>query len=38
MISQNRLLELNSLALNETNLPLQGKQSGKVRDWYDLPN
>jgi len=38
LISQNRLLELNSLAFNETNLPLQGKQSGKVRDWYDLPN
>ena len=38
MISQNELLQLNSLALDETNLPLQGKQSGKVRDWYDLPN
>ena len=25
-------------ALNETNLPLPGKQSGKVRDWYPLSN
>ena len=24
------------LALAETNLPLAGKQSGKVRDWYVL--
>jgi phosphoribosylaminoimidazole-succinocarboxamide synthase len=38
MISQNELLQLTSQALNETNLPLGGKQSGKVRDWYDLPD
>ena len=38
MISQNELLQLTSQALNETNLPLNGKQSGKVRDWYDLPD
>ncbi|MBX3035898.1 MAG: phosphoribosylaminoimidazolesuccinocarboxamide synthase [Anaerolineales bacterium] len=38
MISQNELLKLIPQALNETNLPLAGKQSGKVRDWYDLPN
>jgi phosphoribosylaminoimidazole-succinocarboxamide synthase len=38
MIPQNELLQLTSLALKETNLPLQRKQSGKVRDWYDLPN
>jgi phosphoribosylaminoimidazole-succinocarboxamide synthase len=38
MISQNELLQLTSQALNETNLPLDGKQSGKVRDWYDLPD
>lgn len=38
MISQNELLQLTSQALNETNLPLEGKQSGKVRDWYDLPD
>ncbi len=36
MISQDRIAELASLALKETNLPLAGKQSGKVRDWYDL--
>src|SRR4030095_14328547 len=25
-------------SLNETNLPLSGRERGKVRDWYDLPN
>lgn len=38
MILQNELSKLIPLALKETNLPLQGKQSGKVRDWYDLPD
>ena len=38
MISQKDLLALIPQALNETNLPLSGKQSGKVRDWYDLPD
>ena len=38
MISQKDLLALIPQALNETNLPLAGKQSGKVRDWYDLPD
>jgi len=38
MISQNDLLQLIPQALDKTNLPLQGKQSGKVRDWYDLPD
>ena len=38
MISQKDLLALIPQALNETNLPLVGKQSGKVRDWYDLPD
>ncbi|HCR69968.1 MAG TPA: phosphoribosylaminoimidazolesuccinocarboxamide synthase [Anaerolineae bacterium] len=38
MISQNELLKLIPQALNETNLPLAGKQTGKVRDWYDLQN
>ncbi len=38
MISKNELLQLIPQALNETNLPLAGKQSGKVRDWYDLPD
>lgn len=37
MISKKDLLTLIPHALNETNLPLTGKQSGKVRDWYDLP-
>ncbi len=38
MISRNDLLKLIPSALDETDLPLSGKQSGKVRDWYDLPN
>ena len=36
MISKKDLSILIPQALNETNLPLVGKQSGKVRDWYDL--
>ena len=38
MISKKDLSNLIPQALNETNLPLSGKQSGKVRDWYDLPD
>ena len=38
MIAQKDLLQLLPQALNETNLPLPNKQTGKVRDWYDLPN
>jgi phosphoribosylaminoimidazole-succinocarboxamide synthase len=38
MISRNQLSQLIPQALKETNLPLPGKQTGKVRDWYDLPN
>ena len=38
MISKDELIKLLPQALNETDLPLSGKQSGKVRDWYDLPN
>ena len=38
MISKNDLLQLIPSALNETNLPLANRQSGKVRDWYDLPD
>lgn len=38
MISQTKLIDLLPQALNETNLSLANKQSGKVRDWYDLPN
>jgi phosphoribosylaminoimidazole-succinocarboxamide synthase len=37
MISMNDLLQLVPAALFETDLPLAGKQSGKVRDWYPLP-
>lgn len=38
MISQKELLQLIPQALDKTDLPLKGKQSGKVRDWYDLPD
>jgi phosphoribosylaminoimidazole-succinocarboxamide synthase len=38
MISQNELLKRIPQALDKTNLPLAAKQSGKVRDWYDLPD
>ena len=38
MISRDELIKLVPQALNETNLKLAGKTSGKVRDWYDLPN
>jgi phosphoribosylaminoimidazole-succinocarboxamide synthase len=37
MIDSEKLLALIPQALGDTNLPLTGKQSGKVRDWYDLP-
>ena len=38
MIAKNQLRELLPSALQETNLPLPNKTSGKVRDWYDLPD
>jgi len=38
MISRDQLSELIPQALNETNLPLPGRETGKVRDWYNLPN
>jgi phosphoribosylaminoimidazole-succinocarboxamide synthase len=38
MISKDELIQLLPQALDETNLSLPGKTSGKVRDWYDLPN
>ncbi|MCL5610990.1 MAG: phosphoribosylaminoimidazolesuccinocarboxamide synthase [Chloroflexi bacterium] len=38
MITQFELLQMTPLAFNETNLPVDGKRSGKVRDWYELPN
>jgi phosphoribosylaminoimidazole-succinocarboxamide synthase len=37
MISKAQLSQLLPTALQETSLPLPGKTSGKVRDWYDLP-
>jgi phosphoribosylaminoimidazole-succinocarboxamide synthase len=38
MISKDELIKLLPQALDETNLNLPGRTSGKVRDWYDLPN
>src|SRR5688572_4208686 len=38
MISRDQLRQLLPNALGETSLPLPGKTSGKVRDWYDLPD
>ncbi len=37
MIATEKLLSLLPNAFGESNLPLPGKQSGKVRDWYPLP-
>jgi phosphoribosylaminoimidazole-succinocarboxamide synthase len=37
MISKYQLRELLPTALDETSLPFPNKTSGKVRDWYDLP-
>jgi phosphoribosylaminoimidazole-succinocarboxamide synthase len=38
MISKSDLLKLLPTALDVTNLPLPERQTGKVRDWYNLPN
>ncbi len=38
MISKDQLIQFLPSALQETNLPLPNKTSGKVRDWYDLPD
>ena len=38
MISRNELLKLIPSAVEDTNLPLSGREQGKVRDWYDLPD
>jgi phosphoribosylaminoimidazole-succinocarboxamide synthase len=38
MISKQALQDLLPLACDGTNLALPGKASGKVRDWYDLPD
>ena len=37
MYSKNKIIDLLSCAFRETDLPLPNKASGKVRDWYDLP-
>jgi phosphoribosylaminoimidazole-succinocarboxamide synthase len=37
MLTAEHLQPLLGYALGETSLPLPGKQSGKVRDWYSLP-
>jgi phosphoribosylaminoimidazole-succinocarboxamide synthase len=36
MIHHEELLSLIPIAFGESNLPLPGKESGKVRDWYPL--
>jgi len=38
MYSKIELIDLLPSALGETNLPFPNKASGKVRDWYDLPD
>jgi phosphoribosylaminoimidazole-succinocarboxamide synthase len=38
MIDKEELIRLLPDALEETNLPFPNKTSGKVRDWYDLPD
>ena len=38
MITREQIRQQVPLALGETHLPLPGKQSGKVRDWYELPH
>lgn len=38
MISNDRLLKLLSRTLGGTDIPLPGKTSGKVREWYTLPD
>jgi phosphoribosylaminoimidazole-succinocarboxamide synthase len=38
MISKDQLRELLPTALDQTALPLPNRQTGKVRDWYDLPD
>lgn len=38
MLALSEILSLIPNSLNETDLSLDGKTSGKVRDWYDLPD
>jgi phosphoribosylaminoimidazole-succinocarboxamide synthase len=37
MISEQKVLALIPFAFDKTNLPLPGRATGKVRDWYTLP-
>ena len=37
MVTELDITQLLPQALDCTNLPLPGRGSGKVRDWYDLP-
>ena len=38
MISKDQLTQLLPHALKETDLPFPGRSSGKVREWYDMPD
>jgi phosphoribosylaminoimidazole-succinocarboxamide synthase len=38
MYSKNGITDLLACAFRETDLPLPNKSSGKVRDWYNLPD
>ena len=38
MDTKNETIDLLSSAFRDSNLPLPNKTSGKVRDWYNLPN
>ena len=38
MVTREQIRQQLPLALGDTNLPLPGKQTGKVRDWYELPH
>jgi phosphoribosylaminoimidazole-succinocarboxamide synthase len=38
MVAKDLIRRQLPLALGETDLPLPGKQTGKVRDWYELDN
>jgi phosphoribosylaminoimidazole-succinocarboxamide synthase len=38
MMLKDELIKLLPYAFGETNLPLPNKQTGKVREWYDLPD
>jgi len=38
VIAKNELIKLLPVAFGETDLPLPGKQAGKVREWYPLPD